>query len=101
MYSEVRKAKGGQMPQITLDLPENLISELESRAEKSRKSTSDLIYEALEMYFRQRPVIGPRGDISDRPEVRRAIQFQDDMRRRHEGSGYSGSAVVREMRDRK
>jgi Arc/MetJ-type ribon-helix-helix transcriptional regulator len=88
------------MAEITLDLPEELISELRSRVEKSGKSVSDVIREALELYFRQHPVRKPRGDISDRSEVRRAIQLQDDMRRRLEGSGYSGSAVVREMRDR-
>jgi Arc/MetJ-type ribon-helix-helix transcriptional regulator len=100
MYDDVHRAKGEAMAEITLDLPEELIAELESRAEKSGKNTSELVREALELYFRQRPLSKPKGDISDRPEFRRAIQLQDDMRRRHEGSGYSGSAVVRQMRDR-
>ncbi len=88
------------MADMTLDLPDELIAELESRAEKSGKNTSERVREALELYFRQRPVSKPRGDISDRPEVRRAIQIQDDTRRLLEGSGYSGSAVVCAMRDR-
>ena len=88
------------MAKIAFDLPEESISELESRAEKSGRSISDLVRAALDLYFRQRPVSKPRGHISDRPEVRRAIKLQDDMRRRLEGSGYSGSAAVREMQDR-
>jgi Arc/MetJ-type ribon-helix-helix transcriptional regulator len=100
MYDDVHRAKGEAMAEITLDLPEELIAELESRAEKSGKNTSELVREALELYFRQRPVRKLRGDISDRPEVRRAIQIQAETRRRLEGSGYSGSAVVRQMRDR-
>src|SRR5215211_7154659 len=101
MYSEVRKAKGGQMAQITLDLPEDLLRELESRAEKSGKSIPDFIREELELRYLHRLPERKRGDISDRPEVRQAIQLQDDMRRRLKGSGYSGSAVIREMRDRR
>jgi Arc/MetJ-type ribon-helix-helix transcriptional regulator len=100
MYDDAHRAKGGAVARLTLDLPQELIAELENRAEKSGKNTSELVREALELYFRQRPVRKPRDDISDRPEFQRAIQFQDDMRRRLEGSGYSGSAAVREMRDR-
>jgi len=55
------------------------------------------VREALRSYLRSE---GNRGDISNRPEVRRAIQLQDEMRRRLEGSGYSGSEAVRKMRDR-
>jgi hypothetical protein len=86
---------------LTLDLPQELIVELERRAEKSGKSIPDFIREELELRYLHRLPERERGDISDRPEVRRAIQLQDDMRRRHEGSGYSGSATVREMRDRR
>ena len=100
MYSDAHKVKGVAVAKIALDLPEELISELESRAEKSGRSISDLVCEALELHFRQRPVRKPRGDISDRPEVQRAIKLQDETRKRLEGSGYSGSAAVREMRER-
>ena len=100
MYDEVHRAEGEAVAEVTLDLPEELITKLESRAEKNGKNTSELVREALELYFRQRPVRKPGGDISDRPEFRQAIKLQDDMRRRHEGSGYSGSAAVRQMRDR-
>jgi Arc/MetJ-type ribon-helix-helix transcriptional regulator len=100
MYDDVHTAEGEAVAEMTLDLPEELISELETRAEESGKSISDLVREALELYFRQRPVRKLGEDISDRPEFRRAIQLQDDMRCRLEGSGYSGSAIVREMRDR-
>ncbi len=99
MYDDVHRAEGEAVAEITLDLPEELIVELESRAEKSGKNTSELVREALELYFRQRPVRKPRGDISDRPEVRRAIQIQNEMRESLEGSGCSGSEFVRRMRD--
>lgn len=99
MYDDVHRTEGEAVADIILDLPEELIAELESRAEKSGKNTSELVREALEFYFR-RPERKLRGDISDRPEVRRAIQTQAETRRRLEGSGYSGSAAVRQMRDR-
>lgn len=94
MYDDAYKVKGGAVVRLILDLPEELISELESRAEERGKNTSDLIREALELYFRQRTVIRPMGDISEHPEVKRVIESQDEMRRRLEGNGYSGSAVV-------
>ncbi len=88
------------MARLTLDLPQDLIAELEKRAAKSGKSIPDFIREELELHYLHRLPERKRGDISDRPEVQRAIQLQDEMRKRHDGSGYSGSAVVREMRDR-
>jgi hypothetical protein len=100
MYEDVHKAKGGAVARLTLDLPQELIAELEIRAEKRGQSIPDFIREELEIRYLHRLPERKRGDISDRSEFRRAIQMQDDMRRRLEGSGYSGSAVVREMRDR-
>ena len=88
------------MARLTLDLPQDLISELEKRAAKNDQSIQDLIREELELRYLHRLPERQRGDISDRPEVQRAIQFQDEMRKRHEGSGYSGSDIVRKMRDR-
>jgi len=85
---------------LTLDLPQELIVELEKRAGESGKSIPDFIREELELRYLHRLPEREREDISARPEFRRAIQLQDDMRRRHEGSGYSGSATVREIRNR-
>lgn len=85
------------MARFVVTIPDEFLEEVDARAEAEHRSRSELVREALRSYLRSG---GRRGDISDRPEVRRAIQFQDEMRRRHEGSGYSGSAVVREMRDR-
>ena len=88
------------MARLILDLPQELIAEMERRAATSGKSIPDFIQEELELRYLHRLPERKRGDISDRPEGRRAIQLQDDTRRRHEGSGYSGLAVMREMRDR-
>jgi hypothetical protein len=85
---------------LTLDLPQELISELEKRAEMNGQSIPDFIREDLELRYLHRLPGRKKGDISDRPEVQRAIQVQDETRKRLEGSGYSGSAAVREMRDR-
>ncbi len=84
---------------MTLDLSEELIAELEKHAGKSGQSIPDFIREELELRYLHRLPERKRGDISDRPEVRRAIQIQDEMRKRHEGSGYSGSEFIRRMRD--
>jgi hypothetical protein len=88
------------MVRLTLDLSQELIAKLERHAEKSGKSIPDFIREELELRYLHRLPERKREDISDHPEFQKAIQFQDEMRRRHEGSGYSGSEAVREMRDR-
>lgn len=85
------------MARFVVTIPEDFLEEVDARAEAEHRSRSELVREALRGYLRSG---GRKGDISDRPEFKKAIQFQDEMRRRHEGSGYSGSAVVREMRDR-
>lgn len=87
------------MARLILDLPQELIAELERRAGKSGKNIPDFVREELELRYLHWLPERKRGDISDRPEVRRAIQLQDEMRKRHEGSGYSASEFVRRMRD--
>lgn len=99
MYDYVHKAKGGAVARLTLDLPQELIAELERRATTSGESVPDFVREDLELRYLHRLPKRKRGDISNRPEVRRAIQIQDDTRRRLEGSGFSGSEFVRKMRD--
>ena len=96
---EVREAKGGQMTRIILDLPEDLLRELASRAEKSGKSIPDFIREELELRYLHRLPERKRGDISDRPEVRKAIRIQDESRRKLEGSGYNATEFIHRMRD--
>jgi hypothetical protein len=100
MYDDVHNAKGGVVARLTLELPQELIAELEKRAGKSGTSIPDFIREELELRYLHRLPERKKGDISTRPEVQRAIQLQDDTRRRLEGSGYSGSAAVRGMRNR-
>ena len=85
------------MARFVVTIPDEFLEEADARARAEHRSRSELVREALRSYLRSG---GHRGDISNRPEFKRAIQLQDEMRRRHEGSGYSGSAVVREMRDR-
>jgi metal-responsive CopG/Arc/MetJ family transcriptional regulator len=82
---------------FVVTIPDDFLEEVDARAKAEHRSRSELVREALRSYLRSG---GGREDISDRPGFKRAIQFQDEMRRRHEGSGYNGSAVVREMRDR-
>jgi hypothetical protein len=85
------------MARFVVTIPDDFLEEVDARAKAEHRSRSELVREALRSYLRSG---GRRGDISDRPEFKKAIQFQDEMRRRHEGSGYSGSEAVREMRDR-
>ncbi|CAA9462736.1 MAG: hypothetical protein AVDCRST_MAG58-2934 [uncultured Rubrobacteraceae bacterium] len=85
------------MARFVVTIPEDFLEEVDARAKAEHRSRSELVREALRSYLRSG---GGRGNISDRPEFKRAIQFQDEMRRRHEGSGYSGSEAVRKMRDR-
>ena len=85
------------MARFVVTVPEDFLAEVDARAAAEHRSRSELVREALRAYLRSG---SRRGDISDRPEVRRAVQLQDEMRRRHEGSGYSGSEAVRRMRDR-
>lgn len=99
MYDESFRAKGGLVARLILDLPQELIAELYKRAARSGQSIEDFVREELELrYLRPLPQ-RKRGDISNRPEFQEAIRIQDEMRKRLEGSGYSGSDAVREMRD--
>jgi Arc/MetJ-type ribon-helix-helix transcriptional regulator len=85
------------MARFVVTIPDDFLEEVDARAKAEHRSRSELVREALRSYLRSG---GRREDISNRPEFKKAIQFQDEMRRRHEGSDYSGSAAVREMRDR-
>jgi hypothetical protein len=100
-YSNTYKLKGGAVAHVILDPPQELIAEQEKQASKSGKSIPEFICGELELRYHYRLPKRNKGDISDRPEVRRAIQLQDETRRRLQGSGYSGSAAVREMRCRR
>jgi metal-responsive CopG/Arc/MetJ family transcriptional regulator len=85
------------MARFVVTVPKDFLEEIDARAAAEHRSRSELVREALRSYLRSG---GRRGDISDRRGVKRAIQVQDEMRRRLEGSGYSGSEAVRKMRDR-
>ncbi len=85
------------MARFVVTIPDDFLEEVDARAKAEHRSRSELVREALRAYLRSG---GRRGDISDRLEVKRAIQLQDEMRHRLEGSGYSGSEAVRKMRDR-
>ena len=85
------------MARFVVTIPDEFLDEVDARAQAEHRSRSELVREALRGYLRSG---GRRGDISDRPEFKKAIQLQDEMRRRLEGSGYSGSEAVRKMRDR-
>jgi hypothetical protein len=100
MYDDAHIVKGGAVPTIALDLSQELISELEKHAERSEKRIPDFVRQEMELRCLHRLPARERGDISDCPEVQRAIKLQDETRKRLEGSGYSGSAAVRKMRER-
>ena len=85
------------MARFVVTVPEDFLEEVDERAKSEHRSRSELVREALRSYLRS----GARkGDISDRPEVKRALRVQEETRRTLEGSGYSGSEAVRKMRDR-
>jgi len=85
------------MARFVVTVPEEFLREVDARAEAEHRSRSELVREALRGYLRSG---GRRGDISDRPEVKRALRIQEETRRAVEGSGYNGSEAVRRMRDR-
>jgi hypothetical protein len=99
IYNGVPRAKGGVVVRLTLDLPQDLITELEKRAAKNNQSIPDFIREDLELRYLHRLPERRHVDISDHPEFQRAIRVQDETRKRLEGSGYSGSEFIRRMRD--
>jgi metal-responsive CopG/Arc/MetJ family transcriptional regulator len=85
------------MARFVVTIPDDFLEEVDARAKAEHRNRSELVREALRRYLRS---AGTRGDISDRPEVQRALRIQDETRRALEGSGYSGSDAVRKMRDR-
>lgn len=92
-----RYTKGIIMARFVVTIPDDFLEEVDARAEAEHRSRSELVREALRGYLRSG---GRKGDISDRPEVKRALRIQEETRRALEGSGYSGSEAVRRMRDR-
>ncbi|MGF1472617.1 MAG: ribbon-helix-helix protein, CopG family [Rubrobacteraceae bacterium] len=87
------------MARLTLDLPQDLISELEKRAAKNGQSTQDFIREDLEFRCLHRLPARKRGDVSDRPEFQEAIRIQDETQKMLEGSGLIGPEFIRRVRD--
>ena len=85
------------MARFVVTIPDDFLEEVDARAEAEHRSRSELVRETLRSYLRSG---GLKGDISDRPEVKRALRVQEETRRVLEGSGYSGSEAVRKMRDR-
>jgi CopG family transcriptional regulator / antitoxin EndoAI len=85
------------MTRFVVTVPEEFLREVDARAKAEHRNRSELVREALRSYLSSG---GRRGDISDRPEVKRALQIQEETRRALEGSGYSGSEAVRRMRER-
>jgi len=85
------------MTRFVVTVPEEFLREVDARAKAEHRNRSELVREALRTYLRSG---GRRGDISDRPEVKRALQIQEETRRALEGSGYTGSEAVRRMRER-
>ena len=85
------------MARFVVTMPDDFLEEVDARAEAEHRSRSELVREALRGYLRSG---GHKGDISDRPEVKRALRIQEETRRALEGSGYSGLEAVRKMRDR-
>jgi Arc/MetJ-type ribon-helix-helix transcriptional regulator len=87
------------MARFVVTIPDEFLEEVDARAEAEHRSRSELVREALRSYLRSGSGTR-RGDISDRPEVRRALRIQEETRKILEGSGYSGTEAVRKMRDR-
>ena len=85
------------MARFVVTVPDDFLEEVDARAAAEHRSRSELVREALRGYLRSG---GRKGDISDRPEVKRALRVQEETRRTLEDSGYSGSEAVRKMRDR-
>lgn len=86
------------MARLTLDLPQELISELKKRAAEHGQSIPDFIPEELEPRYLHRLPEHKRGDISDCPEVQKAIRIKDESRRKLEGSAYNATEFIRRMR---
>lgn len=69
MYSEMQRTKGGAVARLTLDLPQDLISEIEKRAAKNGQSILNFIREELELRYILRLPERKRGDTSDLREI--------------------------------
>ena len=63
------------MARFVVTVPDNFLKEIDARTKAEHRSRSELVREALRAYLYS----GVRkGDISNRPEVKRAIQLQDN-----------------------
>ncbi len=68
------------MARFVVTIPDEFLKEVDARAKAEHRSRSELVREALRHYLRSGGY--PEG-ISERPEFKRAIRFQDELRRRH------------------
>jgi len=81
---------------VMVSFPETFLMEVDQLAREERRSRSELLRMAMQLYIemrrkQQQPGIDPR--------VRAAVERQDELARRFPGSGEDSAADVRQWRD--
>jgi len=81
---------------VMVSFPEEFLAEMDRVAREEHRSRSELLREAVRLYF---DVRGRQARPGDNPLVRRAVAVQDRLSRLAPGTGEDSSGDVRHWRE--
>ena len=85
------------MARVMITVPDEFLKEIDAVATEEHRSRSELIREAMRVYFAVRGRKS-RGSLLDKPGVQRALQIQEEASKKLTGSGWDGVAEIRRWR---
>lgn len=85
------------MARVMITVPDEFLKEIDAVANEEHRSRSELIREAMRVYFAVRGRKS-RSSLLDKPSVQRALQIQEETSEKLAGSGWDGVAEIRRWR---
>ncbi len=84
------------MARVMITMPDDFLREVDEVAAEEHRSRSELIREAIRVYFETRG--RRRGSLLDKPNVQWALRVQEEASKKLEGSGWDGASEIRRWR---
>jgi len=81
---------------VMVSFPEAFLEEVDRAAREEQRSRSELLREAMRLYLVQRR---RRMRPGDRPEIRRAVEYQDALSRLSPGTDEDSTVEIRRWRE--
>ena len=85
------------MARVMITVPDEFLKEIDAVANEEHRSRSELIREAMRVYFAAQGRKS-RGSLLDKPSVQRALQIQEEASKKLAGSGWDGVAEINRWR---